>query len=532
MRFFCLLFLATSLAFQVRSQQLTPQSFSAINSPLDEESPVVSPDGRTLYFTVSNHAQNTGGKKDGGDIWISLLLGNDWSAPVNAGTVLNDASYNAVAGFSADGSQLYLLGHYALNGVARSQGIAVSRKTGSGWTTPENISIPYFKNTSSKLSGHVSGDGNVFVFSAESYNSSGAEDIYVSLKDRSGNWSEAKNLGQTINTSLQEVSPWLSDNGRTLYFASNGRKGLGSFDIYASERLDDTWTSWTAPVNLGTDVNTEGRELYYTTSSPMNYVLFTSTLNSDGYGDIKIYVPPKNLQDSTASAAAVVEPQPVPVASGIKMEEMKYENADNDKNRVAIHGSVVNEKTNQPVPATLVFQSAVPFTVTAASDGKYQIRVPSVNEYLIRVEAAGYVGRVEKLDIRTFEMKDLQMNFKLQPIEIGATVNLKNVLFQQSTAILLDESFDELNMVVDFMKTNPKVEIELAGHTDNRGLSVHNMKLSQERVDNVKKYMVSKGVEARRIDGKGYGGIKPIADNNAEETRKLNRRVEFVITKD
>jgi OmpA-OmpF porin, OOP family len=128
-------------------------------------------------------------------------------------------------------------------------------------------------------------------------------------------------------------------------------------------------------------------------------------------------------------------------------------------------------------------------------------------------------------------MKEIQMNFKLQPIEIGTTVNLKNVLFQQSTAILLEESFDELNMVVDFMNVNPNVEIALAGHTDNRGVSVHNVRLSQERVDNVKKYLVDKGISPRRITGKGYGGIKPIADNNAEETRKLNRRVEFSITR-
>ncbi|HEY5823294.1 MAG TPA: OmpA family protein, partial [Cyclobacteriaceae bacterium] len=111
------------------------------------------------------------------------------------------------------------------------------------------------------------------------------------------------------------------------------------------------------------------------------------------------------------------------------------------------------------------------------------------------------------------------------------TVNLKNILFQQSTSNLLPESSDELDMVVDFMKSNPKIVIELGGHTDNRGIHSHNVKLSKERVDKVKEYLVNKGIESNRITGRGYGGIRPIADNDAEDSRKLNRRVEFTILK-
>ncbi len=129
-------------------------------------------------------------------------------------------------------------------------------------------------------------------------------------------------------------------------------------------------------------------------------------------------------------------------------------------------------------------------------------------------------------------MKSLEMNFKLQPIEIGATVNLKSVLFQQSTFNLLPESNDELDLVVTLLKTNPKVEILLTGHTDNRGNPEHNQRLSQKRVERVKGYLVSKGINGKRIGGKGFGGSKPIASNDTEETRRLNRRVEFTIVKD
>jgi OOP family OmpA-OmpF porin len=158
--------------------------------------------------------------------------------------------------------------------------------------------------------------------------------------------------------------------------------------------------------------------------------------------------------------------------------------------------------------------------------------LPIGKEYHVKVEAKGFIGRYEKLDLRTHPAKDVEMNFSLQPIEIGTTVNLKSVLFVQSKPVLLEESYDELDMVVDFMKLNPSVMIQLSGHTDNRGRHEMNMKLSRERVDAVKAYLVSKGVESRRISGQGFGGTRPIADNDAEETRALNRRVEFTIMKD
>ena len=128
-------------------------------------------------------------------------------------------------------------------------------------------------------------------------------------------------------------------------------------------------------------------------------------------------------------------------------------------------------------------------------------------------------------------MQTLEMNFRLQPIEVGAVVSLKSILFEIGTTKLLDESYDELNVVVDFLKSNPKVEIELEGHTDNRGDMKKNLLLSQQRVDKIKSYLVSKGISQKRIKGKGYGGSRPIATNDSEEARRLNRRVEFRILK-
>jgi OOP family OmpA-OmpF porin len=197
-----------------------------------------------------------------------------------------------------------------------------------------------------------------------------------------------------------------------------------------------------------------------------------------------------------------------------------------------LKGTVTSSKTGQTVAARLSFKSDSTYMALSSQLGRYSLSIPSTKVYTIVVEAPGYVGVMEKLDIHTFEMQQVELNFKLTPIEVGATVNLKNVLFQVGTTRLLDKSFDELNVVVDLLRSNPKIEIELAGHTDSHGNEKQNLKLSQSRVDKVKEYLVSKGISPKRIHGKGYGGKKPITNSDSEESRKLNRRVEFTIVKD
>ena len=460
---------------------------------------------------------NIGGKKDPGDIWFSNWSGKEWSAPIHGGSSLNDRGYNAATGFSSDGNQIFLVNHYSKSGSAGTQGISWARKTQTGWTFPENISIPYFINRSSLLSGQLVEELGIFIYSAEAYDSKGAEDIYVSRRDQSGRWSESKNLGAAINTSLQEFTPSLSADHKYLYFSSNGRRGYGSFDVYFSERLDDSWTNWSMPANMGSHINSEGRELFYKTFPKHNLALFTSTQNSDGYGDIKFYL--DSLQLNIPDTV-------------VKIVALKKENTIGRVNFTTIKGTVSSSKTGQAIAAKLDFKSDSTYKTNSNGQGSYSIQIPSTKVYNIVVEASGFVGVLEKLDIHTFEMNQVELNFKLQPIEIGTTVNLKNILFQVGTTNLLADSYDELNVVVDLLKSNPKVEIELAGHTDNRGDARMNLKLSQSRVDKVKSYLVSKGISGRRIRGKGYGGQKPIANSESEESRKLNRRVEFTIVKD
>lgn len=521
---FTFLFLFGLVSLQ--AQRLSTNSFQLVNSPNDEMNPVISPDGRTLFVTIANHAENIGGKKDQGDIWFSVLTeNNQWSAPIHAGNLLNSKSYNAVAGFSADGSQMFLLSHYYPEGVIpRTQGISVSRNQGNGWSRPENITIPYFQNKSAVLSGYILPDQSAFVYAAETYGTRGVEDIYVSTKDTNGRWSAPRNLGSVINTQFQELSPFLSSDSKTLFFSSNGRKGFGSFDIYSSQRLDDTWMNWSPPVNLGPTYNSEGRELFFHQYEQAGIGIYATTKNSDGYGDIKIILSePPSLTDSTLQVL-------IPIPDTIHIVEVAREPMD-DK-RVRVYGKVTDSKTGEILNAKVYFSSpAGDQLVNATTPTGYSTQIPSTDDYTIKIEALGYVSTREKLDIHTYEMRALEMNFKLQPVEIGTTVNLKDVLFEQGKTTLLSPSYPELDLVVSFLKSNPKVRIELAGHTDNRGIPAQNVKLSQARVDKVKAYLVSKGIEKRRISGKGYGGSIPIASNDSEETRQLNRRVEFTIRK-
>lgn len=542
MRF--LVFIFCLFSANLLSAQSIQETLNALNTAYDEQNPVLSPDGSTLYFTVGNHPSNIGGKKDPGDIWFSRKQGTTWSAPVHAGSELNDRGYNAVAGFSASGDQLFLHGHYgSAQNPAKTQGISVARTDGAGWSRPENISIPYFMNKSGLLCGALSADNSVFVFSAESYGTYGVDDIYVSVKS-AGTWSEPKNVGNTINTQFQELSPSLGSDNKTLYFSSNGRKGSGSFDVYSTTRLDDTWTSWSAPINLGPQVNTEGRELFYHYYPALGIALYTTTKSSDGYGDIRVFVQtpeetPLPIHDSVVTASTQADEQEMvaaPVLDSKRTPEASTDTATPDKlpttpEQVKVYGKITNAKTGETISARIAFEGPdVEARSALAGQNGYVIGVPS-SRYTIRIEANGFISTLEKLDINALEMRDLEMNFKLQPVELGTTVNLKNVLFAQAKTDILPESYPELDMVVTFLKENPTVRIELMGHTDGRGVHADNVRLSQQRVNKVKEYLVSRGIEGRRISGKGFGGSKPIASNDTEESRRMNRRVEFVIKK-
>ncbi|MBR9997709.1 MAG: OmpA family protein [Cyclobacteriaceae bacterium] len=492
----------------------------SVNSEYDEQAPVMTPDGGKIYFTRAKHPENIGGRKDPGDIWFSEMDEQGrWSTPRNPGEPLNNSQYNAITGI--DGKSFYLTGHYIPGDKKpKTRGLSVSYESQGQWSFPEPLDIQYYSNLSDHQSACLSYDGNIMVHSMESYNGRGAEDLYVSFKKPDGSWTDVKNLGTIINTRYQEKTPFLAADNQTLIFSSNGHGGEGSMDLFMSRREDDTWNNWSAPVNLGRVINTNGRELYYFVLPGSDEAIFCSTLNSDGYGDIKHYQ---------------LKPEDIIEALEVTMmaEDTSIQEFITEKDVLVLKGKVFNAETNEPIEAgisvLLSNESTVAEISTDIQTGEYQIEFASKNNFIIRIGARGFMNVEDNIQLSDSDQPLILKNYYLEPLEVGKTFKLNNVLFNRATATLVDTAYAELDNVFRMMSDNPEIHIELSGHTDNQGNARKNLELSQARVDVVKDYLVSHGIQEERISGKGYGGTRPITSNRTEETRRLNRRVEFKV---
>lgn len=252
---------------------------STINSEGEELMPLLTPDGSKLYFTRAFHPGNVGGAYAGMDVWVSEKVhANEWGVPSNALGPLNNKDNNSIIGLKADNKVVYLINTYA-----GKKGLAFSKRIGESWSKPEKIPIPGFKKDG--FSGFYMNPGyNVLLISMENKDSFGQEDLYVSVKDSSGLWQDPVNLGPVINTKGFETSPFLSADGKILYFSSDGHAGLGDADIFMSERLYDSWTIWTKPKNLGEQVNSDAFDSYFSVYG--DSVCFFSSNRQGGSSDI------------------------------------------------------------------------------------------------------------------------------------------------------------------------------------------------------------------------------------------------------
>jgi len=490
-----------------------------LNSSADELNPIISPDGKSLYFIRRFDPQNAGGMRDPGDIWVSQLGDSAWSAPRRLSSNLNNKQFNGIIGFQNAGN-VFLYEHYNPGGSAsRTQGLSTASINSR--SMPARVDVKYFYNRSDHISITISPNGNVMILALESYGTIGAEDLYVSFKSKGDEWSEPKNLGTVVNTSFQEMTPYIAPDNKTLFFASNGHGGFGGRDIFMTVRLDDTWKNWTKPVNLGEKVNTEGVELYFHYLPAVEKAIFTSTTNSDGHSDLKIIDLPeedleKILGDTVDFKTEITESKRPAI---VENKSPSY--------GFILRGYVLNEKGKQ-IQADIKV-TGENWSGQTASNPAYEIKLPVEGIYEIVIEANGYVSKQEILDLRVSEINSWNHDFTLQAIAIGVTVNLDNVLFVQGSTELLESSEPQLDLVVEMMMKNPGMEIKLSGHTDNQGSERLNKLLSSQRVDEVIRYLEKHGITSDRLFGEGFGGSQPIASNESEETRKLNRRVEFTI---
>lgn len=234
---------------------------SRVNTEYEEMIPLLSPDGSTLFFARFFSPENLGGKYTGSDVWISQYdaVARDWGKARNAGELFNSKGNSAVVGMTATGETLFLL---QSTSSKKTSGIFFSKRIGKDWGKPEFLPVPGI-DTDKFLGIYVSPDFDVIFLSMQASDSHGEEDLYVSFKDNAGQWTKPKNLGPSINTRGFEISPFLSPNKQRLYFSSNGHKGQGDADIFYSDRLYNSWETWSTPQNLGETINSKGFDAYF-----------------------------------------------------------------------------------------------------------------------------------------------------------------------------------------------------------------------------------------------------------------------------
>lgn len=525
MRAFCLLAITVTSSICAHAQ--LENLGKSVNTEYNEISPIISPDGKTIYFSRVSHPQNTHGPKGSQDIWYSELKSDKWTPARRLPPPLNKEDYNSLYSITPDGNTLLIKGAYK-NGTYETRGFSTSKKTARGWSAPNKLDIPgYTKLSKGQFDcGYLSNDGKTLVMSFSEKKNSKVDDLYVSFKQKDGSWSKPLNLGAEINTGdFTETTPFLAPDGVTLYFSSDRKGGQGSNDIYYSKRIDKSWKRWSRPVNLGPAINTDGYDAYYTISALGDFAYMVSFKDTEGKGDIVRYnlQPKPSPADSAAEAPVAVVPPSDPV--------------------VMISGKVIDSKTGKPVEATIIYEDLatgeeVGTATTNPTTGEYKLVLPYGQKYSWRAVAPNFIAEGENIDLTDSTsngnkgFKEIaNKSLKLIPIEEGQIVRLNNIFFATGKATLRDESFGELNRIAISMEENKTLSIELGGHTDNTGSAEFNIDLSQKRADAVREYLIGKGIEPDRIASKGYGETKPVAKNDTPEGQQQNRRVEFKILK-
>ncbi len=494
--------LATQTPFIAKRERLS----SNINTRYSEIAPVISPDGERLYFGRIYDPRNYGSSHEC-DIWYSdLQTDGIWGPAVHAPKPLNNKGVNAVITVTPDGNALLLEGLYNPDGSFKSeQGISISYRTANGWTVPTPIKIKNFYNKNIYETYYMSNDYKILLMSIERDDSYGDLDLYVSFRRPDGSYSEPKNLGPILNTFASESTPFLASDGKTLYFSSNGHPGYGSHDVFVTRRLDDTWTRWTRPQNLGPIINTPDWDTYLSIPAKGDYAYLSSTYNS--YGNEDIFRIRLNKE---------IQPEPV----------------------VLIYGHVLDNETQKPIAAEIKYYDLktgkeIGLARSNPTTGEYKITLPYGKIYGFRAEAKNYIAQSDNLDLRNKKKQysEYKVDLYLFPMKINQTIRLNNVFFKIASPELMPESYPELNRIIKLLKDHPTMVVELHGYTDYRGNKDSLLVLSKKRVLTVKKYLVSHGISQDRIRTRAFGGANPVYKGPIEEKHKLNRRVEFKILK-
>jgi len=495
--------------FYASAQDTNRQNLGAdINTEYDDLGPIISPDGRTLYYVIEGHPQNTKSSTydDAEDIWYSEMdATGKWGKAKRLSFPFNQRRYNSIESVSADGNIVYIRGAY-IDGVYQGTGFSYVIKTSTGWSQPQQMNI---KNFAKMCKGDYTAlwmcpDGKTLILAFSQVKDGRINDLFVAKKIGPNSWAAPVYIKSLNTKNYAESTPFMASDNTTMYFSSNRPGGMGDRDVWMTKRLDETWLKWSTPVNLGPTINSDGWDAYYTLDAKGEYAYMVSDKDSYGESDI---VRIKLKED--------IRPNPV----------------------VLVRGKVINAKTNMPITANIGYQTLADGVEVgeATSDpvtGEYKIILPYGKAYSFSAIAPNYIPVSNNLDLSLVSSyKEVNQDLYLVPIEVGQVIRLNNIFFDLGQTTLKAESYPELDRVVKILQENPNMQIEMSGHTDDSGTEEVNNKLSADRAAAVKAYIVSKGIAESRIVSKGYGESKPVAPNDTDANKQNNRRVEFTILK-
>jgi outer membrane protein OmpA-like peptidoglycan-associated protein len=475
-----------------------------VNSAYSEYWPTLSADEKMLVFTVLLPIDKTNPNtfhNQQEDFYVSYYQNGQWTKAKSLGEPLNTDDNEGAQTISADGRLMVYTSCNDPEGEGRCD-LYLSEREGGQWLPPKNMREPV--NTAAKeTQPSLNYNGKALYFASDRPGGKGKLDIWVSYRKPNGNWDDPVNLGDSINTPGDEMSPFIHYDNNTLYFAGDRHVGLGGFDIYRSKRIQDE--TWSKPENLGYPINTHNDEIGLIVNTMGNRAYY-STNRVEGRGkDIFSFEMPEPLRPEAVSYfKGYVYDKDTRKPLGAQFEMINLNN-----------GEMVNEAHAD------------------IETGQFLLSLPPRIEYMINVSHPGYLFFSEHIEMKTHYEKDSPylMDIPLQPIKEGVNIVLRNIFYETDEYALKEQSKFELNKLITFLQDNPNVHVEIEGHTDNVGTAEYNIQLSENRAETVAGYLVEKGVEEDRITSKGYGQDDPIASNKTSEGRAKNRRTEMRIVK-
>lgn len=478
-----------------------------INTPFPEYAPVISADGETLVFTSRRPATEKEIKK--GKTGMENVYASEYDAKKKKWTdakyipppVNQEGRHNSAIALSNDGQKMLLY----RDDESGNGDIYESNLAGATWTTPVKLDEPVnSKNHESSAS--ISPDGRCIYFVSNRKGGKGGRDIWM-CRLNNNKWEKAENLGGVVNSGEDEEGVYIHPDGKTLYFSSKGHNSTGGYDIFKTVYENGQWGE---PQNLGTSINTTDDDLYFVLAAN-GQTGFYSSAKPGGLGDKDIY----EIHFTPLRVKKEKE------ATGPKLTLLK--------------GTITDEDSKAPLEADIDIvdnvKNEIITTIKSNSvSGKYLVSLPSGKNYGVIVKAKGYLFHSENVDIPySAGYQEIVKDVQLKKLEVGKSIVLNNIFYDFDKATLRAESMSELERLVQLMKENPTLTIELSSHTDDKGTDEYNQKLSQQRAQSVVDFLIGKSIPKSRLVAKGYGETVPVAGNDTDEGRQQNRRTEFKI---